>query len=64
MMTTLIIVLTTLLSWIISAQGSNITFAAISALALVGVPARWVVALTITLHLCLAFASGSASIAL
>ncbi len=37
-----------MIAWIISTQGSNLTFAVLCALALYGVPVRWVVALTIT----------------
>lgn len=63
MMTTLTLVLPALLSWMVSAQGSNVTFAAICALSLCGVPMRWVVVLTIILHLCLAVTGGRALIA-
>ncbi len=56
MITTLIIVQTALFSWIMSTQGSNLTFAALCALALGGVPVRWVVGMTILFHICLAFA--------
>tara|TARA_R110000787_G_scaffold170285_3_gene282980 strand:+ start:508 stop:666 length:159 start_codon:yes stop_codon:yes gene_type:complete len=42
--------------WLLSAQGSNLTFAGLCALALCGVPVRWVVGLTTAWHLCLAFA--------
>ncbi|KIN79212.1 hypothetical protein [Sulfitobacter mediterraneus] len=53
-----------MIAWMMSAQGSNVTFALICTLALCGIPVRWVVVLTIILHLSLAFASGSASAAL
>ncbi len=63
MMTTLTLVLPALLSWTMSAQGSNVTFAALCALALCGVTVRLVVVLTILLHLCLALAGGGAPVA-
>lgn len=49
--------LQSMIAWTMSAQGSNVTFAAICTLALIGFPAGWVVALTILLHLSLALAS-------
>ncbi|WP_299376005.1 hypothetical protein [uncultured Tateyamaria sp.] len=44
-----------MIAWMLSAQGSNAVFAGLCALALCGVPVRWVVCGTILLHLCLAF---------
>lgn len=64
MMTTLVLILITLIEGVLSPQGSNITFAALCALTLIGVPTRWVLPLTILLHLALAFASGGTTAAL
>ncbi|WP_299024328.1 hypothetical protein [uncultured Sulfitobacter sp.] len=52
--------LQSMIVWAMSAQGSNVTFAAICALALIGVPVRWVVVLTLLAHLSLAWAGGGA----
>lgn len=48
-----------MIAWMMSTQGSNVTFAVLCTLALCGAPVRLVVVLTIVLHICLALTGGS-----
>jgi hypothetical protein len=55
MMTTLTLYLTTLLTWVQTTDGTNITMALICAVALCGVPARLVLFATLCVHLALLY---------
>ena len=53
MMTTLTLYLTTLLTWVQTPDGTNITMALICGIAMCGVPARLVLFATLCMHLAL-----------
>lgn len=53
MMTTLTLYLTTLLTWVQTTDGTNITMALICGIAMCGVPARLVLFATLCVHLAL-----------
>jgi hypothetical protein len=44
-----------ILAWLSTVQGSNLTFAVLCGLLMCGAPPRLMLALTIALHVCLAF---------